>query len=272
MGTARAICEIPAIAVVLVLLACAGLSAWGLFSWFWPKVETVLEHVAGAYDAVLPEIAVRGGKATIREQQPHFIDTGDKDLVVVIDTRENKEKDALDYLKDVSTGAVLTRDSVVTKSQGQIRIIPLTGIPDLVVNSRNLKALLEEYLPTVTRLFILAGILYYLVVKPLQAMIFALLPYFVARSYSAALTYGEAIKLSALAMVPPVTLDLFLDLSGISIPMPFIIYFGLYIALLILAVRDFVRSKPLPRGLRPRSILRNNRLMEFFLCVLGMVL
>jgi len=248
MGTARAICRIPAIAVVLILLACAGLSAWGLFSWFWPKVGTVLEYVAGTYDALLPEITIRDGKASIREQQPHFIDTGDKDLVVVVDTRENNQKEALDYLKDVSTGAVLTRDSVVTKNQRQIRIIPLQGIPDLVVNSRNLRALLDEYLPTVTGIFILAVIIYFLIVKPLQAIIFALLPHVAARSYSTALTYGEAIKLSAVAMVPPVTLDLFLDLSGIGIPMAFIIYFGLYIGLLILAVRDLVHSSPLPTG------------------------
>ena len=248
MGTARSICKLPAIAVVLILLVCAGLSAWGLYSWVWPKVGTVLEYVVGTYDALLPEITIRDGQASIREQQPHFIDTGDKDLVAVVDTRENKQKDALDYLKDVSTGAVLTRDSVVTKSQGQIRIIPLKGIPDLVVNSRNLRAFLDEYLPTVTRIFILVVLLYFLIVKPLQALIFALLPHVVARSYSTALTYGEAIKLSAVAMVPPVTLDLFLDLSGIGIPMAFIVYFGLYIGLLILAVRDLVHSGPLPTG------------------------
>jgi len=248
MGTARSICKIPAIAVVLILFACAGLSAWGLYSWVWPKVGTVLEYVAGSYDALFPEITIRDGKASIREQQPHFIDTGDKDLVVVVDTRESKEKDALDYLKDVSTGAVLARESVVTKSQGQIRIIPLKGMPDLVINSRNMRALLDEYLPTVTRFFILAVILYFLIVKPLQAIIFALLPHVAARSYSTALTYGEAIKLSAVAMVPPVTLDLFLDISGIRIPMAFIIYFVLYIGLLILAVRDLVHSSTLPTG------------------------
>jgi hypothetical protein len=248
MGTARSICKIPAMAVVLILLVCAGLSAWGLYSWVWPKVETVSEYVIGTYDALLPEITIRDGKASIREQQPHFIDTGDKDLVVVVDTRENKQKDALDYLKDVSTGAVLTRDSVVTKNQRQIRIIPLKGIPDLVVNSRNLRALLDEYLPTVTRILILVIILYFLIVKPLQALIFALLPHVAARSYSVSLTYGEAMKLSTVAMVPPVTLDLFLDLSGIGIPMAFIIYFGLYIGLLILAVRDLVHSSPLPTG------------------------
>jgi len=97
MGTARSICKIPAIAVVLILLACAGLSAWGLYSWVWPKVGTVLEYVAGSYDALLPEITIRDGKASIREQQPHFIDTGDKDLVVVVDTRENMQKEAFDW-------------------------------------------------------------------------------------------------------------------------------------------------------------------------------
>jgi hypothetical protein len=98
-----------------------------------------------------------------------------------------------------------------------------------------------------SRLFILVIILYFLIVKPLQALIFCTVAH-AARSYSTELSYGEAIKLSTVAMVPPVTLDLFLDLSGIGIPMAFIIYFGLYIGLLILAVRDLVRSSPLPTG------------------------
>lgn len=248
MGTARSICKMPALVVAVVLLACAGLSAWGLFSWFWPKVETISEYAVDKYDALLPEITIRGGKAAIREQQPHFIDTGEKDLVAVIDTREGKEKDALDYLKEASVGAVLTRDSIVIKNQGQIRIIPLEGAPDLVINSKNVKAILSRYLPLASRLVLLAVIFYFIVVKPLQAIIFALLPYFAARSYSVALTYGEAIKIAAVAMVPPVALDLFLNLSGITIPMAFILYFGLYIALLILAVRDLARSEPLPTG------------------------
>ena len=248
MGTARAICKVPAIVIVLVFLACAGLSAWGYYSWGWPKVENLLGHLADRYDALLPEITITDGTAKIREQQPHFVDIGDKDLAVVIDTRENKQKEALDYLKGVSTGAVLTRDNVIMKNQGQIRIIPFKGLPDMVINSHNLKDLLAEYLPTVTRFVLLVILLYFLIVKVIQAMILALLPYFAARSYSASITYGEALKISFLAMVPPVTLDLFLDLSGINIPMAIIIYFGLYVALLILAVRDLARSSPLPMG------------------------
>lgn len=94
----------------------------------------------------------------------------------------------------------------------------------------------------------LSVILFFIVVKPLQALIFALLPYFAARSYSVALTYGEGVKIAVVAMVPPVVLDLFLDLSGLNIPMSFILYFGLYIALLIFAVRDLVQGKTLPIG------------------------
>jgi len=247
MGTTRAICRIPAIAVVLVLLVCGGLSAWVLFSGFWLNVETALKEVAGRYDAAFPEITMRGGKAAIRGQQPHFA-IRDKNLLVVIDTRETKQKEAPDYLKDVSDGAVIGSESVVIKSQGQIQAIPLKWIPDFVINSQNLKALLNEYLPMVTRLVLLVVILYFIVVKTLQAIIFALLPYFASRFYAVALTYGEAVKIAAVALVPPVALDLFLYLSGIKIPKTFIIYFALYIALLILAVRDLARSKPLPMG------------------------
>ena len=73
MGTARSICKIPAIVVALVLLVCAGLSAWELYSSFWPAVDTALKELARIYDAKLPEITVSGGKATIGGQQPRFI-------------------------------------------------------------------------------------------------------------------------------------------------------------------------------------------------------
>ena len=142
MGTARSSCKIPAVAGL-----CDSFGLHGV-----EHVGALLMGLAQGRNCFgirrrsvrrLVRITVHDGKASIREEQPHFIETGDKDLAVVIDTRENKQKDALDYLKDVSTGAVLARDSVVTKSQGQIRIIPLKGIPDLVVNSRNLRALLR---------------------------------------------------------------------------------------------------------------------------------
>jgi len=247
VGTARSICKIPAIVVVLILLVCAGLSAWELYSSFWPTVDTALKELARRYDAKLPEITMRSGKAEIRGQQPHFI-VKDKSLVLVIDTREDRQKDASDYLKDVSDGAVLIRDSVVIKSKGQIQAIPLKWIPDFVFNSQNLKTLLNEYLPMVTRLLLLVLLLYFIVVKLLQAIIFALLTYFASRFYSVALTYGEAVKIAAVALVPPVVLDLLFYLLGIKLPNAFIIYFVLYVALLVLAVLDLARSKPLPMG------------------------
>ena len=248
MGTARFICKIPAIGVAPILLVCAGLSAWGFFSWFWLDVERLLKLAADRYDAAFPEITMRDGKAAIREQQPRFINVGDKKLIVVIDTRETKQKDASDYLKDVSDGAVLSRDSLVIKNQGQLQAIPLKWIPDFVINSHNLKALLNKYLPMVTGLLLLVLMVYFIVVKTLQALIFALLPYFASRPYSVALTYGEAVKIAAVALVLPVALDLFLYLSGIKIPKAFIIYIALYVALLVLAVRDLARNKPLRMG------------------------
>ncbi len=248
MGTTRAICRLPVIVVVLVLLACAGFSAWGLYSWLWPKVETTVQFVVDKYDALVPEITIHDGTATISAPQPYYVKTGDKNVAVVIDTRENKEKDALDYLKGVQAGAVLTRESVVTKSQGQIRILPLKNAPNFVMNSRNIRALFTRYGPIATRLVILVLVIYFLVVKPLEAIILALIPYLGARSYSVRLNYGEAIKIAVVAMIPSVTLDLFLDLSGIRIPMPIVIYFGLYFALLFLAVWDLVRSEPSPAG------------------------
>ena len=91
-GLAASISRSHWIVVVCVLLALAGLSAWGLVSSTKPMVERFLNEKIDQYDTFLPEISIREGRASIREEQPYYIEK-DKvgKVVVVIDTREGKE-------------------------------------------------------------------------------------------------------------------------------------------------------------------------------------
>jgi hypothetical protein len=208
-----------------------------------PKAESLILQVADKYDAYLPEIVISNGTASIKREEPFFVDTfGEKDLVLVIDTRHNNVAKALDYLKEAKVGAVLTRDSVVTKSQNQIRVVPLKGIPDMTVNSTEIRSLAEEYMPVVAKWAWALVLSYFLFAKSFQILALALIPYFGARAYSVALTYGQALKIAAAAMVPPVLSDVLLGYCDLWITGSFVVYFGLYIGVLILAVGDLVRS------------------------------
>ena len=55
----------------------------------------------------------------------------------------------MNYLRNAEAGLVLTQDAVVTKNNGQIRIIPLKGMPDMVLNAAMLRDIADKYLPLV---------------------------------------------------------------------------------------------------------------------------
>jgi hypothetical protein len=199
--------------------------------------------VAEQYDTYLPEITMKNGQASIRVEQPFRLDALAKEgVLVAIDTREGKLKEALQYLKDAKAGLVLTRDSLVVKNEKQIRVLPLKDFPDITVNSAEIRALIEKYLPMVVQWVWILVIAYFLFAKPTQLLILGMIPYFGARAYSVDLTYGEALKISSLAMVPPVLVDVLLYLSGMSLAGSFVLYFAVYIGFLILSVWDLVKS------------------------------
>ena len=242
-GIARSICSQSPIVAIAAVLICAAVSSFAVLWVNVPKLEAFLNSTVRKYDIFIPEITFKDGQASIREKQPYFIDTGGgKDLVIAIDTREGKENEALDYISEAQSGAVLTRNSLLTKDREQIRVIPLKDMPDFAFNSRNLQDLLDQYLPAVIRFGTILVVIYFLLVKPLQVLILGLIPYFGARAYSVTLTFGDAMKIAGIVMIPVVLVDILRQFTGIRLPVAFILYFGLYIGLLSLVARDLVRN------------------------------
>jgi hypothetical protein len=252
MGMARLMCRVPVILVIVVLVLCAGLSTWGLMAATTKAIKFLVNDAVAKYDVLFPEITIKGGQASIREKQPYYVDIfggkrKNKDLVMVIDTREDKEKDAMDYLKDAQSGAVLTRSTVVFKNQHKTQIVPLKGIGDIVINSGTIKDLSTKYVPMLIEWAAVIILFYFLLAKPAQALLLAMIPYFAARSYGADTTYGQSLKIAILAMPVPVILDLVADLLHVHIPASFVLYFVLYIGVILLVTRDLVAAPPFAR-------------------------
>ncbi|MBI5252015.1 MAG: DUF1189 family protein [Desulfomonile tiedjei] len=244
MSKARLISRLSVWKILLAFLGVVALSSLTAVFLTAPKIENTILAIAANYDSYLPEIRIRDGHASVREKQPYFIDTGDKEVAVVIDTRDGMQKQGVDYLKDVSAGAVLTKDTLITKNQGQIRIIALKEMPDIEINSGTLLDLVDKYWPLAMRFAAILVVLYFLFVKPFQIMMFALIPYFGTRLYDVPLTYGEALKIAAIGIIPPVLLDVVLIVMGVGIQGGFLIYFGLYAAVLVLACAELVKGVP----------------------------
>jgi hypothetical protein len=241
MAIARSIIRTPTIAALGVIAICAVFSAVGAYQYWTPKVDAVAAYIAKSYDDFMPEVTIRNGKASIKKQQPYFVDRlADENVTVVIDTRENKLPEALGYLKDSEVGLALTRETVVIKTREGMRMISLKGFPDMVLNSDLLLDIVDHYLPMLSRVAAVLVAIYFLVAKLVQALILALVPFLWARYSSVQPIYGQAFKIASFAMVPPVMLDLFQYFAGTKVPAAFLVYFGLYLVLLVVAAREVV--------------------------------
>ncbi len=271
MGIARQLINIKGIIIVIILAIAIGLCSWAMISVGGQQVQRFLDTLVEKYDSIFPEITIRNGQASIREQQPYFVDTGDPDVTIVIDTREGKQAEALNYLKNVNTGAVLSRDVITTKNRGEIRIIQLKDLPDMVLNSSTMRDMTQEYFPWVMKVGIILVILYFIIVKSFQAIIFALVPYFIVRS-KLPLTYGEALKISVIGMMPSILLDLLTELCWIQDSLAILDLFWF-----VFCFVDFSRKGSYSRSISNSALsvgIHNSlgAIMEFFLCVVGMVL
>jgi hypothetical protein len=244
MGIARSLCRTPAVVVVLVFLACVGISTWGFVHVVSPKIDSFLDRIAHGYDRYLPQITIHNGHASIKEKQPFVVSALKKEgTFAVIDTRPGKEQEALNYLKRVRRGLVLTRDNLVVKNPQQVRIFALKNLPDVVLDSKSLRTMKDRYFPDVLKIGTILLGFYFLVAKVLQILVLALIPYFGARFSANAVTYGEALKVATIAMVPPVVLDLFADSFHMGLGRYIWPYLGLYLVLLVVAAWDLAQGK-----------------------------
>ena len=249
MGVTISIIRAPAILVILILVVCIGLSAYITSSKLTPAIDKVVDYGIRKYDDIFPEITIRNGKASITKQQPYLIDAIDeKYFTIIIDTRDGKQGEAVNYLKKVEAGLVLTQDAIVTKNNGQVRIIPLKGMPDMVLNAAMLRDIADKYIPLIKPVIAMAATIYFAIVKTVQMLIFALIPFLWARRSKIPVTYGQAVKLSVFGMAAPVLLGAVSAYSEIKISGWFYIYFGLYAGLMALAARDLVNSLRVSTG------------------------
>jgi hypothetical protein len=115
-------------------------------------------------------------------------------------------------------------------------------MPDMVLNSQNLRKIAQDYLPMVLRIAAVFVAFYFIFAKLFQMLMLALVPYLAARSYNTELTYGQALKLSVVAMVLPVVLDVFLRFSNTVIPGWLFFYLVIYIGDLVFLTIDVVRN------------------------------
>ncbi|MFC1835254.1 DUF1189 family protein [Thermodesulfobacteriota bacterium] len=252
MEVTRTVLRMPGILVFLVVVILIGLSTWALHTKIVQATGPALDQLIADYDDFVPRVTIAGGKAGVEVEQPYIIKPDPKGgPLIVIDTREGKQKEALKLLEDQKEGMVLTRDSLVIKQPHKVQTIPLKDLPDFVLDSRSIASLRDEYFGWVV---VVSVLILFIVQKPFQILLFALLPFFASRLLSAPISYGNGFKLAVFALIPPDLLTLVFAHGSISFKFGMLLYFGLYAALLILGAFELSKSPPPSRIVTDRPL------------------
>jgi hypothetical protein len=245
MGMTRSLSKIPAIVAALIFLFCVCLSTWNILSLYKPKVDKVVDQTIGQYDTVLPEIMIKKGKASIKEEQPFFLnDDTKKGPIIVIDTRPGAQKELMARAIDSKKFVALTQDFLIVKDERQYRTLPLKGIPDVTVNAELIEKLKNQFYPaTVAAVTIIIGI-YYLFAKLIQILILALPFYWLTQRTAVPLTYGQSFKITTFALIIPVIVDMYLSRLTIGTAVSWSAYLVVYLAVLGIAYWDYTNAPP----------------------------
>ncbi len=207
-----------------------------------PQVDYFMERIQSSYDSMVPEISIKDGKASISERQPHYLSpSSDKDVTIVIDTRDNKQREAYEYIRQTPYGIAISRDFLVLKNHDQLSELSFKTLPDMVINSTSLLSALNDYSSKIWLIAWIFFIFYCLLNKIAQVCLFAFIPIIITRRLSCPVNYSEAVRFTAGAMIIPVITDFIMKWLSIFSSMEAVVYFGIYALALFRIIKDHVR-------------------------------
>lgn len=242
MSISRTLLGLSSRQLVGIVALSSLLSAWGIILELGPQVDQFMDRIRSSYDSLVPEISIRDGKAHIIERQPHFLSAStDKDVTIVIDTRENKQREAYEYIRHTPYGIAISRDFVVLKNHDQLSELSFKTLPDMVINSTTLLNSLEEYSSRIWLIAWIFFIFYSLLNKTAQVCLFAIIPVIITRRLSCPLTYSEAARFTAGAMIIPVITDFLMRWLSVFSSIENVVYFAIFGVALFKIIKDHVR-------------------------------
>lgn len=209
----------------------------------------------------LPQIKIENGQLT--RPQTRFLKEWDEGFVFLVVPQKD---DYFSIINEYENIALLTQDSLILKfdkgNQGQseiktfdlarIELLSLTpGSRGLNIlfkdktfdfNESSIKKFLRRLIPILFPIFFIYFFFLYLVIKPLQVVIFSLGALIINNLTKAKLSYKQLLNIGVYAMVPPVLIVLFLQFLNIHFFILYVIIYFVYLYFGISSVKELTNK------------------------------
>ena len=182
----------------------------------------------------IPEFRLENGEFSFDGEMPYYISSSTNEAFVIDTTGQVSES----VLKDVSSGMLITKNMLyVKRSEVETREFSLAELKGITLS----KSKVLEFLPKlswIVFIFIAFGFIFVLGWKLLNAVILALLGLIINAVMGGRLKYNNLLNISIYALTLPLLIQLAVNLYGYPIPYFGLIYWGISILYVAMAVKN----------------------------------
>ncbi|MBN1872157.1 MAG: DUF1189 domain-containing protein, partial [Candidatus Omnitrophica bacterium] len=178
----------------------------------------------------LPTINIQNGIVTVDIKQPYIVSS--EDFTMVIDT--TGEVASLDGYK---RGILLMKDRMLYKeSDVKSETYSLSGIESLRIDEAFLKSARKNIIWIIFPIMVLIMYLSFFVARVTQILVFSVISLIAVSMSHVKLEYKQLINIGTYAITPSTLLGAILAFLGLNLPHFWIIYSGLYLIFIVMAI------------------------------------
>lgn len=193
-----------------------------------------IDELTAGMSANVPDFRLENGEFSFSGEMPYYI-SRNTDGAFVIDTTGQVDES---ILRDADSGMLITKDTVYIKNSDiETRRFSLTELKGMTLTKSDVLEFLPK-LSWIVLIFIAFGFIFVLGWKLLNAVILALLGLILNGIMKGNLKYGNLLNISIYALTLPLLLQLALNLSGYPFPSFWLIYWGISLLYVAMAIRS----------------------------------
>ncbi len=198
------------------------------------STRIAVDEIVSNLSVNVPEFRLENGEFSFEGQMPYYISSSTNEAFV-IDTTGKVTESVLD---DVGSGILITKDRVyVKRSEIETRELNLAELSDVTLTKTDIVEFLPK-LSWIVFIFIAFGFIFALGWKLLNAVILALAGLIAAAVLKSDLKYNNLMNISIYALTLPMLLQLAVKLYGYPVPYFGLIYWGISILYVAMAVKS----------------------------------
>ena len=221
---------IAALYLLLLLAFCWVFETWAVHV----EVSQFIANETPQFIEQIPEITIRDGNVAINEPEPYLIsDPETKDVIAIIDTTGQ-----YDSLDNMEAFMLLTNNKFIArKSEAETRVFDLSGVDEFFLDQAKVNkyvSVFESYFPFVFYVF---AVIFSFIFRLVLVLIYGAIGFLFCKFANVRLDYQTLMRLAIIATTPVILLDTVLEISGITIPLFWLISFALAMFYLYFGVR-----------------------------------